>query len=71
MMKKLPRVTLIDKISIHSDKVIRNIHAPLPNNPIAKIVVGLKVSPSLPEMIFPAAYVPMKTVSMAERMMEE
>ena len=44
---------------------------PLPNNPIANTVVGLKVSPSFPEMMFPAAYVPMKTVSIAERMMDE
>jgi hypothetical protein len=71
MMKILPIVTLIDRISNQSDNAIRNTHTPLPSKPITNIVVGLKVSPSFPDIIFPAAYVPIKTVSMAERMMEE
>jgi len=71
MMKILPRVTLIDRISIQSDTAIRNTQTPLPSKPTTNIVVGLKVSPSFPDIIFPAAYVPIKTVSIAERIIEE
>jgi hypothetical protein len=40
--------------------------APDPNRPMARMVVGLKVSPSLPLMMFPAAYVAMKIVSISD-----
>ena len=55
MMKKFPRTRLMDKMSIQSERTIRKRQHPLPNNPIANTVVGLKVSPNFPEMMLPAA----------------
>ena len=51
--------------------MIKKRQIPLPNNPMANTVVGLNVSPNFPEMIFPAAYVPMNTVSISERIRGE
>ena len=70
-MKKFPSIILKERKSNQSEILIKKRHDPLPNNPIANTVVGLNVSPSFPEMIFPAAYVPMKTVSIAERIKAE
>lgn len=55
MMKKFPSVTLNPRKSYQSEMLIKKRQIPLPNNPMAKTVVGLKVSPSFPEMMFPAA----------------
>lgn len=71
MMKKFPRVILKERKSNQSEILIKKRQIPLPNSPMANTVVGLNVSPNFPEMIFPAAYVPMNTVSIADRMMAE
>ena len=55
MIKKLPSVILNERKSNQREMLIKNRQIPLPNKPIANTVVGLKVSPNLPEMILPAA----------------
>jgi|SaaInl74LU_5_DNA_1037368.scaffolds.fasta_scaffold38428_1 hypothetical protein len=71
MIKKFPSVKLKERKSNQREMLIKKRQIPLPNNPMAKTVVGLNVSPNFPEMMFPAAYVPMKTVSISERMSGE
>ena len=54
-MKKFPRVIEKERKSNQSEMLIKKRQIPLPNNPMAKTVVGLNVSPNFPEMMFPAA----------------
>ena len=55
IMKKFPRVILKERKSNQREMLIKKRQIPLPNNPMAKTVVGLNVSPNFPEMMFPAA----------------